>query len=76
MHLIYTNFRSMNHVTVPLRTASLLWILLGLSSCMKEYTCGCTDFDNGPFYYTIEARSEEAARELCETPGGDCALQD
>ena len=25
MHLIYINFRSMNHVTVPLRTAGLLW---------------------------------------------------
>ena len=49
--------------------------LCGMTGCMKEYTCGCTDFDNGPFYYTIEARTEEAARELCETPGGDCALQ-
>jgi hypothetical protein len=49
--------------------------LCSMTGCMKEYTCGCTDFDNGPFYYTIEARSEEAARELCETPGGDCALQ-
>lgn len=66
----------MYHVFVLFRTICLLWILLCLSSCMKEYTCGCTDFDNGPFYYTIEARSEEAARELCETPGGDCALQD
>lgn len=66
----------MYHVFVSFRTICLLWILLCLSSCMKEYTCGCTDFDNGPFYYTIEARSEEAARELCETPGGDCALQD
>ena len=66
----------MYHVFVLFRTICLLWILLCLSSCMKEYTCGCTDFDNAPFYYTIEARSEEAARELCETPGGDCALQD
>lgn len=48
--------------------------LCTMTGCMKEFTCGCTDFDNGPFYYTIEARTEEAARELCETPGGDCAL--
>ena len=51
-------------------------ILCSMTGCTKEYTCGCTDFDNGPFYYTIEARTEEAARELCETPGGDCALQE
>ena len=66
----------MNFVIISFRTTCLLWVLLGLSSCMKEFTCGCTDFDNGPFYYTIEARTEEAARELCETPGGDCALQE
>ena len=66
----------MNFVIISFRTICLLWVMLGLSGCMKEYTCGCTDFDNGPFYYTIEARTEEAARELCETPGGDCVLQE
>ena len=55
-----------------------LLVIAGLcaTGCMKEFTCGCTDFDNGPYYYTVEARTEEAARELCETPGGDCALQE
>lgn len=54
-----------------------LLVIVGFSTtgCMKEFTCGCTDFDNGPYYYTVEARTGEAARELCETPGGDCALQ-
>jgi len=52
---------------------TIVWLNTG---CMKEFTCGCTDFDNGPYYYTIEARTEEAARELCETPGGDCTLQE
>lgn len=45
------------------------------TGCTQSYTCGCTDFDNGPFYYAIEASSEEAAREACESPGGDCTLQ-
>jgi len=59
------------------RPVIALLTIVGLSTgCMKEYTCGCTDFDNGPYYYTIEARTEEAARELCETPGGDCTLQE
>jgi hypothetical protein len=56
---------------------SLLAILVfSTTGCIKEFTCGCTDFDNGPYYYTVEARTEEAARELCETPGGDCTLQE
>lgn len=56
----------------------ILWFalcLLTASGCTRSYTCGCTDFDNGPFYYTIEAASEDAAREACESPGGDCTLQ-
>lgn len=45
------------------------------SGCTREFTCGCTDFDNGPFYYTIEARNADEARAICESPGGDCTLE-
>lgn len=45
------------------------------SGCTREFTCGCTDFDNGPFYYTVEARNADEARAICESPGGDCTLE-
>lgn len=56
----------------------LLLAIVGFSAtgCMKEFTCVCSDIDNGYYHYTISARTEEAARELCEPPGGACLLQE
>lgn len=65
-------------LTSTVMKQQILWFsacLLAASGCTRSYTCGCTDFDNDPYYFTIEAASEEAAREACESPGGDCALQ-
>jgi hypothetical protein len=49
-------------------------VLLGFTSCNKEYTCVCGASGDGPYFHTITASNLDDAQVECAPLGSDCSL--